>query len=113
MTPAELFSLIFCGAGLFFFLAGTVGLIRFPDILSRLHALTKADNLGLGLIVIGLLPQLSSALDLFRLVLVWVLVVFSSAACSYLIASQAIQAQSLATKLVPKSKKIRRIVDGS
>ena len=36
-------------AGAFFFLAGTVGLLRFPDALSRLHALTKADNLGLGL----------------------------------------------------------------
>ena len=35
-------------AGAFFFLAGTVGLLRFPDALSRLHALTKADNLGLG-----------------------------------------------------------------
>ena len=38
-------------------LAGTVGLLRFPDALTRLHALTKADNLGLGLIVLGLLPR--------------------------------------------------------
>ena len=44
-------------AGAFFFLAGTVGLLRFPDSLTRLHALTKADNLGLGLIVLGLLPR--------------------------------------------------------
>jgi multicomponent Na+:H+ antiporter subunit G len=42
-------------AGAFFFLAGTVGLLRFPDPLTRLHALTKADNLGLGLVVLGLL----------------------------------------------------------
>ena len=47
-------------AGAFFFLAGTVGLLRFPDSLTRLHALTKADNLGLGLIVLGLLPQADS-----------------------------------------------------
>ena len=32
-------------AGAFFFLAGTVALLRFPDALCRLHALTKADNL--------------------------------------------------------------------
>lgn len=102
MTATELFSLVFCFAGLFFFLAGTVGLIRFPDMLSRLHALTKADNLGLGLIVIGLIPQLSSLLDLFRLVLVWALVIFSSAACSYLIASQAIQDKSLSSKSLPR-----------
>ena len=33
-------------AGGLFFLAGTLGLLRFPDIYSRLHALTKADNVG-------------------------------------------------------------------
>ncbi|MGY3120291.1 multisubunit Na+/H+ antiporter MnhG subunit [Bradyrhizobium sp. S3.14.4] len=35
-------------AGVFFFFAGTVGLLRFPDTLTRLHALSKADNLGPG-----------------------------------------------------------------
>ncbi|MGY4331752.1 monovalent cation/proton antiporter MnhG/PhaG subunit [Bradyrhizobium sp. LB7.2] len=42
--------------GAFFFLAGTVGLLRFPDTLTRLHALTKADNLGLGFVVLGVAP---------------------------------------------------------
>ena len=49
----DLFSLLAIGAGVFFFFAGTVALLRFPDSLSRLHALTKADNLGLGLVVLG------------------------------------------------------------
>ena len=44
----NLLSCALIGAGVFFFLAGTVGLLRFPDSLTRLHALTKADNLGLG-----------------------------------------------------------------
>ncbi|MFT6977559.1 Na+/H+ antiporter subunit G [Shewanella sp. Actino-trap-3] len=94
MNIADSFSLIFCLVGLFFFFAGTVGLIRFPNVLSRLHAITKADNLGLGLIVIGLLPQLSSPTDALKLILIWGLVIFSSAACSYLIASQVIEEQS-------------------
>ncbi|AZG33517.1 MULTISPECIES: cation:proton antiporter [Shewanella] len=94
MNIADSFSLLFCLVGLFFFFAGTVGLIRFPDVLSRLHAITKADNLGLGLIAIGLLPQLSSPTDALKLVLIWGLVIFSSAACSYLIASQVIEEQS-------------------
>ena len=54
--------------GAFFFLAGTVGLLRFPDTLTRLHALTKADNLGLGLVVLGLLPQAASLRDGLKLV---------------------------------------------
>jgi multicomponent Na+:H+ antiporter subunit G len=104
MNAFEVFSLIFCTAGLFFFIAGTVGLLRFPDTLSRLHALTKADNLGLGLIIIGLIPHLFSLLDVFRLLLVWLLIIFSSAACSYLIASKMIQNQPLNTKCLPKFK---------
>ena len=51
------FTVLAVAAGGFFFLAGTVGLLRFPDSLTRLHALTKADNLGLGLVVLGLLPR--------------------------------------------------------
>jgi monovalent cation/proton antiporter MnhG/PhaG subunit len=52
----NVFSVAAISFGVFFFLAGTVGLLRFPDTLTRLHALTKADNLGLGLIMLGLLP---------------------------------------------------------
>ncbi|HCC61138.1 MAG TPA: cation:proton antiporter [Pseudomonas sp.] len=40
--------------GLLFFVAGSIGLLRFPDTVSRLHALTKADTLGLGLVIAGL-----------------------------------------------------------
>jgi multicomponent Na+:H+ antiporter subunit G len=104
MTLSELFSVTLCFIGLFFFFAGTVGLIRFPDTLSRLHALTKADNLGLGLIVIGLIPQLASILDVFKLILVWFLIIVSSAACSYLIASQITRHEPVKTNLLPELK---------
>jgi multicomponent Na+:H+ antiporter subunit G len=73
-------------AGVVFFLAGTVGLLRFPDSLTRLHALTKADNLGLGLVVLGLLPQLSSVLDALKLLAIWLLVLLSGAGVSQMMA---------------------------
>ena len=73
-------------AGAFFFLAGTVGLLRFPDTLSRLHALTKADNLGLGLVVLGLLPQADELLPALKLILVWLLVLLAGAVVTQLIA---------------------------
>ena len=73
-------------AGAFFFLAGTVGLLRFPDALSRLHALTKADNLGLGLIVLGLLFQAAGLGPALRLVAVWALALLAGAVVSQLIA---------------------------
>jgi multicomponent Na+:H+ antiporter subunit G len=73
-------------AGAFFFMAGTVGLLRFPDALTRLHALTKADNLGLGLIAFGLLPQVLGWLVALKIVVVWLLVQFSGAMVTQLIA---------------------------
>lgn len=85
----DAFSIVAVVAGAFFYLAGTVGLLRFPDAYTRLHALTKADNLGLVLVVIGLLPQVGGVLNGLKLVLVWLLVMLSSAAVSQLIARSA------------------------
>jgi multicomponent Na+:H+ antiporter subunit G len=81
-------------AGAFFFLAGTVGLLRFPDTLTRLHALTKADNLGLGLVVLGLLPQTGSLRDGLKLVSIWLLVLLAGATVSQLIARTARQGET-------------------
>ena len=76
-------------AGAFFFLAGTVGLLRFPDALSRLHALTKADNLGLGLVVVGLLFQVEEPFAGLKLVAVWLLTLLAGATVTQLIAHTA------------------------
>ena len=82
----DLLSVVAIVAGAVFYLAGTVGLLRFPDAYTRLHALTKADNLGLALVVLGLLLQVDSLLGGLKLVLVWLLVLLSSAVVSQLIA---------------------------
>jgi multicomponent Na+:H+ antiporter subunit G len=82
----DIFTMAAISAGIFFFLAGTVGLLRFPDTLTRLHALTKADNLGFGLIVLGLLPQSSDLTSGLKLVVVWLLVQLAAASASQLIA---------------------------
>jgi multicomponent Na+:H+ antiporter subunit G len=81
----DLFSLVAVSAGTFFFIAGTVGLLRFPDSLSRLHALTKADNLGLGLVVLGLIPRVETSLAALKLVLIWGLVMTSGGSTAQLI----------------------------
>jgi multicomponent Na+:H+ antiporter subunit G len=87
----EVLSLAFLIPGMFFFLAGTLGLLRFPDVYGRLHALTKADNLGLGLTVIGLALQAGSWLEVLKLLLIWVLVLLASATSSFLIARTALR----------------------
>ena len=82
----DIFTISLVSAGAFFFLAGTVGLLRFPDSLTRLHALTKVDNLGLGLIALGLLPHTSGLFDALKLVSIWLLVQLSGAIVTQLIA---------------------------
>ena len=76
-------------AGLVFFVAGSIGLLRLPDGYCRLHALTKADNVGLGLLVIGLVWLQTSVLLAVKLLLVWILVLASSAVSAHLIAQRA------------------------
>ena len=46
---------LFLAGGLFFTLVGSIGLLRFPDFYTRLHATGKCDTLGTGLILVGLI----------------------------------------------------------
>lgn len=87
----ETLSLLLIGCGLLFFLAGSVGLLRFPDVYSRLHALTKADNVGLGFIVAGLMLTAESWQVVVKLALVELLVLIASATVCHLIAQAAHQ----------------------
>ena len=80
-------ALLLAGTGFFF--AGTLGLLRFPDIYTRLHALTKADNLGLGLIVLGLMLRAESGAVAGKLLVIWLLVLTVSGAASQLVAGWA------------------------
>jgi multicomponent Na+:H+ antiporter subunit G len=82
----DIASVVAISAGAFFFMAGTVALLRFPDTLSRLHALTKADNLGLGLVVLGLLPRAGSVSAGLKLLCIWLLALLAGATVSQLVA---------------------------
>ncbi|MGE0824908.1 MAG: monovalent cation/H(+) antiporter subunit G [Candidatus Binatia bacterium] len=87
MTDTLTFIFTFLGACFFF--SGTVGLLRFPDVYTRLHALTKADNLGLGFIILGLLFQVPSWVSTVKLILIWLLVLLASSTSCYLVANSA------------------------
>lgn len=85
----DLYTVLTVSLGSLFFLAGALGLLRFPDTLTRLHALTKVDNLGLGLVVLGLLPQVTSPLGWIGLIVVWLLALLSGATVGQLLAEAA------------------------
>ncbi len=91
METMQSIGTFFIVLGVPFFLSGTVGLLRFPDIYTRLHALTKADNIGLGLIILGLACQADNWMTVIRLLLIWLLVLIASSASCHLVARSALQ----------------------
>ena len=88
MSFLDAVSILSLALALFFFTAGTVGLLRLPDTHSRLHALTKADNVGLGFTVFAVMLQAGSWTTVFKLALIWLLVLSAGTNVSYLIASR-------------------------
>ena len=91
MSPIDLLSAVLLLGGAAFFFAGTVGMLRFPDVFSRLHALTKGDNVGLGLTVLGLAVRAESFAVVGKLLLIWVLVLLAGATASHLIARSSLR----------------------
>ena len=85
------FTVLCVSAGVGFFLAGTLGLLRFPGRLARLHALTKADTLGVGLVILGLLPQAADLRSAVKMIAIGLLVLLSSGAVSQVIAGLAVR----------------------
>ncbi|MCC5993231.1 MAG: monovalent cation/H(+) antiporter subunit G [Rhodobacteraceae bacterium] len=86
----DLATYVLTALGLVFFTAGTVGLIRFPDTFSRLHALTKADNLGLGFIALGVAFQVESLAQIATLALIWALALLAAGTVAQLVARAAL-----------------------
>jgi multicomponent Na+:H+ antiporter subunit G len=89
MSIAELLGLSLWIAAIPFYLGGSIGLLRFPDIYTRLHALTKADNLGLGLVVAGSILISAEWTVAIKLILIWLAVLLASTVSCYLIANAA------------------------
>lgn len=89
MIVLDVLTVILLLIGAAFYLGGTVGLLRFPDTLTRLHAPSKADNLGLGFVVAGLALQADSLAVVAKLLLVWLFTLLLAGSSAYLIGRQA------------------------
>ncbi len=94
MSTADALALVLLLAGSGFYFAGTVGLLRFPDVFCRLHALTKADNLGLCLICAGLAVLSQDWRVASVLFLIWLVGLLAATVSAHLIARHARQAGS-------------------
>lgn len=77
---------LFVGGGLFFFAVGVLGLMRLPDAFSRMHAAAKADTLGAGLILAGLITLFGLGRISAQLLLIVIFIAISTPVATHLIA---------------------------
>ena len=76
-------------AGGFFLIAGGVGLIRFPDFYTRMHAAGMTDTLGAALLLFGMVLQSGDVLTAIKLIMIGFFIFFTSPTATYAIAHAA------------------------
>lgn len=72
--------------GLFFFLVGTICLLRLPDVFTRMHATTKSDTLGAGLVIVAAMLYLGWDVAVIKLLLVLVFIWLTNPTAAHIIA---------------------------
>ncbi|MBY4129631.1 monovalent cation/H(+) antiporter subunit G [Rhodococcus fascians] len=69
-TVAQTIASVFILLGALLAFTAAVGIVRFPDTLSRMHAATKPQVVGLIMVLIGAIISLRGNVDIWMLVLV-------------------------------------------
>jgi multicomponent Na+:H+ antiporter subunit G len=78
-------------AGAFFGVTGAVGLFRFPEFYSRMHAASITDTMTAGLIIFGLVLQAESGMMVIKLILVLFILAYTSPTAAHALAKTARQ----------------------
>lgn len=79
--------------GCIFCFIGTVGLMRFPDFFSRVHAASIIDSMGAILILLGLITQTSDILIIFKLLLILAFLMLTGPTAVHALARAALLAE--------------------
>lgn len=108
---ADIFSWIFILLGSGFVLIGAIGLIRFPDVYSRMHAAGITDTLGVGLMFLGMIVQSGLTLVSLKLALIILFMFFASPTATHALA-QAALGSGLKPELAEDRTKAAAGIDG-
>ena len=88
----DILSWIFLAAGGVFCIIGMTGLIRMPNLFTRLHAASVTDTLGAGFIIIGLVLQAGFTLVTAKLIIIMALILLTSPVATHALAQAALHA---------------------
>ncbi len=86
-------SWIFLLGGAAFLLIGAIGVLRFPDFYTRLHAVSVSDTMGAGLVLVGLMLQGGLSLVTVKLLLMFYFMMFTGPTAVHALAQAALQAR--------------------
>lgn len=89
-TLTTYLSWAFLVLGGFLCISGSIGLLRFPDFFTRMHAASVTDTLATALIVIGLMLQTDAWIVQGKLVMVLIFVLLTSPTASHALAKAAL-----------------------
>ena len=101
MLITELLASFFLLSGLFFFIVGIVGLLRMPDVYTRLHATTKCDTLGVSLIMIGIIIGQGLTMVNLKLLLVIIFIWVTTPTAAHAIARAAYDTHEISRTDIP------------
>lgn len=79
-------------AGSFFTVVGALGLVRMPDVYTRMHAASVTDTLGAGLLLAGLMLQAGLGIVTLKLLFILILLFFMAPVATHALAQAALHA---------------------
>jgi len=85
----DIVSWVCLAAGGFFCIVGGIGLVRMPSVFTRMHAGSVIETLGAGLILAGLMLQAGLTLVTAKLVMIGLLIFFTSPTATHALAKAA------------------------
>lgn len=89
MTVLHVLSWVLLAAGALFVVSGAVGLVRFPDFYTRIHAAGITDSAGAGLILLGLLLQTTTWDTAVRLLIIMLFMALTGPTATHILAHAA------------------------
>lgn len=99
-TLLNISSSVFLLLGCFLCISGGVGILRFPDFYTRMHAVGVTDTLATAMILIGLMLQIPDALVVIKLIFILLMTLFINPTATHALAKSAMN-----NDLKPKFKK--------
>ena len=94
-VAAEIASWVFVVSGAFFVLVGAIGIVRMPDLFTRMHGASVIDTMGAGLLIIGMIIQSGNLLIALKLLFIFVLLFLVSPVATHALAQAAMHADHM------------------